>query len=65
MEEIHKSLGNLVSNLGNEFGIYREALKKITEARDVKVKQNLKIVSDTEAAVIKKIHEARFKMTGN
>ena len=55
MEEIHKSLGNLVSNLGNEFGIYREALKKITEARDVKVKQNLKIVSDTEAAVVKKI----------
>ena len=64
MEEMHKSFGNLASLFGNDFGIYREALKKITEARDIKVMQNLKIVSDTEAAVVKKIKEARFKMTG-
>lgn len=39
-------------------------LKEITEARDLKVKQNFKIVSDTEALVVKTIQEARFKMTG-
>ncbi len=65
MEEMYKSFGNLAYNFGHDFKDLQENLRKsITVARDLKMTQNLKIVSDTEAALVKTILEARSKMTG-
>jgi hypothetical protein len=36
----------------------------MTEAKDIKINENMKIVKDTEMTLVKTIHEARYKMTG-
>ena len=64
IEDAHKSLGDLIAEATPVKNQYSLQLQNMIDARQQKVDENNKIVTDAETVVIKTIKVARSKLTG-